>query len=144
MSNDTQHGRTGVKKQTKTKTTLRFMYNSKNPKPLTLGEDREEWLEKILQTTANNGVVGPCPVPRSWAWPMGQDQGHPSNVALWGELARPTQPWWQLGLRPLLRNTHPHSTCTHSFSLPHPPTSHPAFHGPWGLKGTSQSRWFEK
>lgn len=86
------------------------MYNSKNPKPLTLGEDREEWLEKILQTTANNGVVGPCPVPRSWAWPMGQDQGHPSNVALWGELARPTQPWWQLGLRPLLRNTHPHSS----------------------------------
>lgn len=106
------------------------MYNSKNPKPLTLGEDREEWLEKILQTTANNGVVGPCPVPRSWAWPMGQDQGHPSNVALWGELARPTQPWWQLGLRPLLRNTHPHSLAHTPTRRPHPLPNSVIIRGP--------------
>lgn len=141
---DTQCGGTGSKKKNPPQSS--HVKLKKTQPPRAGRGQKEEWLEKILQT-ANNGS-GPCLVPRSWAQPRGQGQGPPPPFK-WspaGEQrskggAGQTHRSLSRGLagsppQKCAPTLHTHAR-THS-ACPRPPPR-PACRVPRGLKGTSDS-----
>lgn len=98
--------------------------------------------EKILQTTADNGV-GPALSPGAGLSQQAKTRDTLQMQPCGGSWPDPQESQQWLGLGPHLGNTYPHSAHTHIQPAPVPPP-HPAFLGSKGPKGTSQSHWFEK